>query len=459
MLEETPAQLVKHLEHPNGWWRDMAQQILVLKQDRSVVPALRAMARTDTMLLARVHALWTLEGLGALEPALLRELMKDPDARMRVQALRASETLYKAGDRSFADDYRALARDPDTDVVIQAMLTMDVLKTPGAEDAIRATRAANPARGVQVVAEQLLKPPSISAGPYPSAEQRALVQRGAGIFRELCSQCHGETGKGTPVASGGTMAPALAGNARVQAHRDYVLQTLLHGQTGPIEGKTYEGGMMVPMAEQSDEWIAAVASYIRTNLGNEATTVSPEEVARVRAASKGRSSPWTHPALMAAVPRLLEPDSAWRATASRSAPTRVGATADPMRAFNFEGWTTGEAQAPGMWFQVELPQAVRLTEIQFESPLINGPRPAPGAPPAPQRSTAPTAYRVELSMDGRQWSAPVAEGRASGGTVNIPFVPTRARFLRITETAAREDGAPWTMERLRLYQAPGAAPE
>ena len=41
MLEQTPAQLVAHLSHPNGWWRDTAQQLLVLKQDRSVVPALR----------------------------------------------------------------------------------------------------------------------------------------------------------------------------------------------------------------------------------------------------------------------------------------------------------------------------------------------------------------------------------------------------------------------------------
>ena len=47
---------------------------------------------------------------------------------MRIQAIRASETLYKAGDRSFDSDYRALAADKDTDVVIQAMLTMNVLK-------------------------------------------------------------------------------------------------------------------------------------------------------------------------------------------------------------------------------------------------------------------------------------------------------------------------------------------
>ena len=47
MYSETPAQLVKHLEHANGWWRDTAQKLLVLKQDKSVVPALRTMARSS----------------------------------------------------------------------------------------------------------------------------------------------------------------------------------------------------------------------------------------------------------------------------------------------------------------------------------------------------------------------------------------------------------------------------
>ena len=94
-----------HLSHPNGWWRDTAQQLLVLKQDRSVVPALAADgADVDSNLLARFHALWTLEGLGALDAALTREALKDADPRMRIQAIRASETLYKAGDKSFAAD-------------------------------------------------------------------------------------------------------------------------------------------------------------------------------------------------------------------------------------------------------------------------------------------------------------------------------------------------------------------
>ena len=46
MLTETPAQLVAHLSDANGWWRDTAQQLLILKQDKSVVPALQKLARS-----------------------------------------------------------------------------------------------------------------------------------------------------------------------------------------------------------------------------------------------------------------------------------------------------------------------------------------------------------------------------------------------------------------------------
>src|SRR4030095_1038797 len=86
MLDETPAQLGAHLSHPNGWWRDTAQQQLVLKQDKSVAPALRSIVRTSKNLLARFHAMWTLEGLGALDATLTRDLLRAPDARARTHA-------------------------------------------------------------------------------------------------------------------------------------------------------------------------------------------------------------------------------------------------------------------------------------------------------------------------------------------------------------------------------------
>jgi hypothetical protein len=42
-----------------------------------------------------------------------------------------------------------------------------------------------------------------------------------------------------------------------------------------------------------DQGIADIATYIRTNFGNEASPITTEEVAAVRAATKGRTKPWT----------------------------------------------------------------------------------------------------------------------------------------------------------------------
>jgi mono/diheme cytochrome c family protein len=448
MLNETAAQLVTHLDHSNGWWRDTAQQLLVLKQDKSVVPALERMVRASPSLFGRFHAMWTLEGLNALDAALVRQQMEDPNPKMRIQAIRVSESLYKAGDRSWAADYRRLSKDSDVDVVIQAMLTLNVLKVPELAATIQAAQAANPARGVQEIGRQILDPPALTYGrpaamPF-SAEELAAMQRGDAIYKELCFSCHGDDGRGTPVpgaAAGAIMAPAFVGNARITAHPDYVVKTLLHGLTGAVDGRTYAGGVMVPMGSNRDEWIASVASYIRNTFGNAASFVSVADVARVRSATAGRTANWTFDQLVASVPTPLAVDPGWKATASHNPRTAA-------QAFNFATWSTGEPQAPGMWFQVELPQPASITEIQFESSRIGGGRGAGALPPT---SGYPREYVVEVSPDGTTWTS-VAKGAGTGVSTAIRFSPVQARFVRLTQTAAAEGAPAWSIQRLRLYR-------
>ena len=155
MGNETAAQLVPRLAHPNGWWRDTAQQLLVLKQDKSVVPQLQNMARTSTQL-GRIHALWTLEGLGALDAALVREQLKAQDPKIRIQAAQVAETLIKAGDSSLIADVKELAKDADPNVVIQAMLSVRYVKAPDAPAFIQASMDANKAAGVTTFGTQML---------------------------------------------------------------------------------------------------------------------------------------------------------------------------------------------------------------------------------------------------------------------------------------------------------------
>ena len=450
MLSETPAQLVRHLSHPNGWWRDTAQQLLVLKQDKSVVPALQQLVRTSSVLFARIHALWTLEGLGALDAALVRTQLEDPNPAMRIQAIRASETLYKAGDASFAKEYRALTTDADTDVAIQAMLTLSLFKVGDLSAVVQAAQAANRSRGIQEVGRRILQPaPSLTfggrggrGGATLSAEQTATLQRGATIYNELCVTCHGPDGRGTPIEGrpDAIMAPPLVTSTRLQGHRDYVIKTIVHGLVGPLDGRTY-AQVMVPMGTNSDEWIAAVSSYVRSGFGGN-WLVTPADVARVRTETAARKAPWTPAELQASLPRLLVPEATWKVTASHN-------SSDAIRGINFAGWTSGAPQQPGMWFQIELPSTVMLKEIQFDSPNQGGNRGGP-----PPVGTYPRGYQVQVSIDGQTWSAPLAQGQGSGVTTSIALMPVRARFLRITQTATAENGAVWSIQGLRLYEAP-----
>ena len=466
MLNETPAQLVAHLNHPNGWWRDTAQQLLVLKQDKSVVPALQKLAATrgGNNQLARIHALWTLEGLGALDASFVREQMKDADPQIRIQAIRASETLYKAGDRSFGADYAAAAKDKDADVALQGMLSAKLFKLPDLTAIVEAAQAANPARGVQEIGKQILNPALAAAGrgggggrggPPPfTPDESAVIDKGDQVYKELCFSCHGADGRGAPQdggPAGAIMAPPLANSPRVQGHRDYVIKTLLHGMTGPLEGKTYPAGVMMPLGSNTDEWVANIASYVRNSFGNRGSFVTAADVARVRAATSARKTMWTPEDLEASQPRLMLAQPSWKMTASHNPEAAPGAV-------TFTTWNTAAPQQPGMWFQVELPAAVQLTEIQFESPgqggRGGGGRGAAAAAPPPPAS--PRGYKVEVSMDGTSWGTPVAEGEGKGQSTVITFAPVGAKYVRITQTGTAAPPAPWSIQRLRLYEVADA---
>ena len=454
MFNESPAELVAHLEHPNGWWRDKAQQLLVLAGDRSVVPQLEHMIRESDFLLARFHALWCLEGLAALNPRLLNDLLKDPNPRMRIQAMRASETSYKSGNKSFDDAYMLLLKDDNVDVVIQAMLTSRILKVPSLNTTLEQLLKTNMAKGVQTIGNQILHPTEVKRwwemrDSELTDAQKKTMEKGAVIFNELCVQCHGNDGNGTPLGEGLVMAPPLSGSFRVQAHPEYTIKTVMHGMQGPLDGKTYPAGFMVGNKEQSDEWIAAVVSYIRQNLSNEASMVTMEDVARVRTKTAGQAGAYKYDELISSVPRAMEPTDAWKITASHTVPTRIGGTAAPASAFNFEGWSTGGNQEKGMWFQVELPETTRISELHFNSP----PRWrgwSPDAPPPLQ--TYPRSYRLDASLDGVQWNT-LAEGSGSAADVIISFDPVEAKFLKITLRNDVNEGEeiPWTMRRLTVY--------
>lgn len=105
MSRASAAELVGHLSHPNGWWRDTAQRLLVERgPDGAATGALRTLAAAAAAAAdprARIHALWTLEGLGALTAAEVAAAFEAGEPALAAQALHAAESLA-GGDQAGA---------------------------------------------------------------------------------------------------------------------------------------------------------------------------------------------------------------------------------------------------------------------------------------------------------------------------------------------------------------------
>lgn len=89
LLDAKPKYLVASLKHPNGWWRDTAQSIIVNRHLVQLVPDLEEILISDTDPLARLHALWTLQGLSHLSGEVALGALKDSDERVVSAALRS----------------------------------------------------------------------------------------------------------------------------------------------------------------------------------------------------------------------------------------------------------------------------------------------------------------------------------------------------------------------------------
>ena len=125
--------LVALLAHANGWWRDTAQRILVERGETSAVPALSALANGTAGSRARLHALWTLDGLDALQPQTILRALDDPSRDVRISAVRLAERhLADAGSPLRAAVLKHM-HDPDWGVRAQVAASLGALP-PGARD-------------------------------------------------------------------------------------------------------------------------------------------------------------------------------------------------------------------------------------------------------------------------------------------------------------------------------------
>lgn len=292
LLGKSSTELIGYLDHPNGWWRNTAQKLIVLRNDQAVAPDLIEIIEDDGPAIQRLHALWTLEGLDAINKDIVKTALKDKDPRVRAAAIRISDRYVKAGDNDMVDALKLLANDPDFEVLQQLILTLRIQNN--ATKAIVQTIANNHPDNelIKVTAGENLNPSfDVIKGfrdkyRLRGGDATGQIIRGYATFQEYCATCHGKDGKGI-----NQLAPSLIGSPRVKGDMEVFAKILLHGLEGPVDGKTYNGPM-APVAEQSDEYIADVISYVREEL-NGAGTVWRGRIRGVRERTKEKKGYYT----------------------------------------------------------------------------------------------------------------------------------------------------------------------
>ncbi len=135
-----------------------------------------------------------------------------------------------------------------------------------------------------------------AAGEGEVAAPLTLAQKGKRVYSQNCLACHQGNGQGLA----GTYPP-IGGSPWVVGDTRRLAAVVLKGMQGPHEvgGVTYNGAMPAWGGVLDDERIASVISYIRSEFGNDAPEVTPEQVAVVRAEFATHAEPFSHEELVA----------------------------------------------------------------------------------------------------------------------------------------------------------------
>ena len=316
------SELLADLCHENGWWRDTAQQLLIDRNDRSIVPALNQLAGDHTQPLGQIHALWTLEGLGSINPIAIGAALQSKHPRVLETAIRLSELLDEQDSERLLPRLTQLAKSTDAIVLRQLaaslgylpgdaalQLLASILKQHGQRPFFREC-AIHGLFGRETEFLELLGPDcqdaklleylqhclsiKTTAAAYAMPRNQAHLasfQRGEQIFISNCMACHGADGKGLPM-----LGPPLISSEWVTGSASRLAAILLQGMMGPIQvnGTDYVPAAAMPGLKSNpaitDAHLADVATFVRFAWDNQKGAVQPEQFEKIRTALKDRDA-------------------------------------------------------------------------------------------------------------------------------------------------------------------------
>ena len=259
------ADLVRLLEHPNGWHRRTAQRLLLERQDPAVASALQTMALSHPQAGVRLRSLWAMEGLDALAANTVSAALGDAHPALRESALRLAERFPG----EFDSQVLAATVDENPRVAFQAALGAGGLRQQHSSAAALAGILARFPEDRWYHTAALTAPPSVALPVLA-----ALVENHPGFFathtaarRGYLRSVAGVVGaQGTPESTDTLLR--LVSSARPLSHSRWKIAALdglgeglsLHARQP--EGKAIGGEVVSRFLEDPSEDVRTAASKI-----------------------------------------------------------------------------------------------------------------------------------------------------------------------------------------------------
>lgn len=262
------ADLVAALDSGNQFWSLTAQRLLVDSRVTNAAAALRKRVRSGDGGKGAIHALWALEGMGALDKDTHQAALQNKDAALRRNAIRALPSNDVGRQLFFGSP---VIQDPD--LITRQAAFVKLLEFPTIPE-------------IQTVVAQLSRIPVNTSDPFLNDSVTLLgrihkvsgvgdnevklmagdAKRGEELFfnspTAACAACHQVNGKG------GDVGPILDGIA-VRGDKAYILESLMEPNARLAKGfETLTISPMPPLGvllkEQELEDILAYLSTLTT---------------------------------------------------------------------------------------------------------------------------------------------------------------------------------------------------
>jgi len=337
----TVKELCRALAHANGWRRDTAQRLLVERGGGEAVPYLKKLIKAGKSPLAQVHAMWVLEGLGAVSMEAIRPAFKSRDAQVVATAVHLCERFGTMSPEGLPELFgRLQMRGGSRLVKIQLAATLAGLATaqPGDKNLRLLGELLKKEKGDKMVVDAVMggivgREPALLAlaeedreigdgnfrkmlathiekgaavkqgiagepmGPKLKGRDLERFHEGEKLYQVTCMGCHQKDGKGMMA-----IAPPLVDSEWVSGSDRQLAGILLQGLSGPVEvnGKLYKAPEVQPVMPGlkantlfTDEKLAAIMTYVRNAWGNRAPVVDAGTPKEVRKELEGLVAPLT----------------------------------------------------------------------------------------------------------------------------------------------------------------------